>query len=93
MENSKIIKNMQDLIDLIKKICKSEKQQCKGCWHLGKVVSVINSKLLSVYVDGSSVAQNISCSSDIVYAPDDEIWVVFINGDSKNKFVISKRGV
>lgn len=62
-------------------------------WHLGKVESVIDTKSLMVFVDGSITSQKVSCNPDITFAANDEVWVLFINGDSKNKFVISKRAI
>ncbi|MGG2091226.1 hypothetical protein AB1283_25955 [Bacillus sp. S13(2024)] len=64
-----------------------------GEWHLGKVKSVVDSKKLEVYVDGSSISQIVPCNPSVTFAANDEIWVVFINGNSINKFAISKRGV
>lgn len=86
----------EKLLKIIKKLIYQilEKENLlQGQWHLGKVNKVINSKLLSVFVDGSNVAQTIPCSPDIVYEEMNEVWVVFINSSSSNKFVISKRGV
>jgi hypothetical protein len=64
-----------------------------GEWHNGKVESVISSKLLSVYVDGSTTPQKIPCNPDVTFAAGDEVFVQFINRDTKNKFVPYKRGV
>jgi hypothetical protein len=64
-----------------------------GQWHLGKVESVISAKKISVYVDGSTTPQEIPCNPDITFSVNDEIWVIFINNDSRNKFAISKRAV
>ena len=62
-------------------------------WHLGKVESVIDAKTLMVFVNGSTISQKITCNPSVTFAVNDEVWVLFINGDSKDKFVISKRGV
>lgn len=64
-----------------------------GEWHLGKVASVISSKRLSVYVDGSSASQNIACNPDVAFGVGDEIFVIFVNGNQLDKFAICKRAV
>jgi hypothetical protein len=65
----------------------------QGEWHNGKVESVISAKLLSVYVDGSTTAQKIPCNPDVTFVIGDEIFVIHVNGDSKNKFALCRRGV
>lgn len=77
---------------LIYKILEEE-NLLKGEWHLGKVASVIDYKTLTVYVDGSTTAQTISCNPNITFNINDEVWVHFVNGDSKNKFIPYKRGL
>jgi len=62
-------------------------------WHLGTVESVIDSKTLSVYVNGSTTPQTIPCNPDITFAVGDKVFVHFVNGDSRNKFVPYKRGI
>lgn len=81
--------------DLIKTIVQNElkAQNLVGNWHLGVVDSVTSSKKLSVFVDGSTTAQSISCNPDVTFNVNDEVWVVFINGNPRDKFVISKRAV
>lgn len=64
-----------------------------GEWHLGKVKTVLSTKLLEVYVDGSDVAMKIPCNPDVTFAVGDEVFVQFINRDTKNKFIPYKRGV
>lgn len=84
------------LLDLITNIVQTEIRNLgllKGQWHLGKVNEVKSDKMLSVFVDGSSQPQNIPCNPDGNFSVGSEVWVVFINGDSKNKFVISRRGI
>ena len=82
--------------ELIKKIIHTEIANLgllKGDYHLGKVQAVKANNILSVYVDGSSTPQDIPCNPDGNFSINDEVWVIFINGDSKNKFVISRRAV
>ncbi len=64
-----------------------------GMWHLGEVVSVISTKKLGIKIDGSSNIQTVPCNPDVTFSVGDQVWVVYINGNSKDKFVISKRAV
>lgn len=65
----------------------------QGEWHLGKVESVINPKRLKVFVDGSETAITVPCNPDVNFQPGDEIFVIFINRDSKNKYALCKRAI
>jgi hypothetical protein len=62
-------------------------------WHYGEVNEVVSTKTLSVFVDGSTQAQNIPCNPDVTFNVGDSVFVHFLNKDSKNKFVPYKRGV
>lgn len=64
-----------------------------GHWHLGTVDEVLSSTKLKVFVDGSDVAQTISCNPDVTFEVDSHVWVVYINGNARDKFVISKRAI
>ena len=81
--------------EFVREIVKSElsKQNLVGNWHLGKVSSIVNSKQLKVYVDGGTIEQTIPCNPSVTFAVNDEVWVVYVNGNSKDKFVLSKRAV
>lgn len=82
--------------ELIKKIIHAEISNLgllKGDYHLGTVKAVKANNILSVCVDGSSTPQDIPCNPDGNFSVNSEVWVIFINGDSKNKFVISRRAV
>lgn len=86
----------RDLEEFIEKKIYSilrEKRILGGEWHLGKVESVISSKKISVYVDGSDTPQRIPCNPDVTFNVGDHVWVIFVNGDSRNKFVLSKRAI
>lgn len=86
----------QETLDIIRAIVKNEIRNAgllTGQWRLGTVASVISNKKLMVKVDGSETAQEIGCNPDGNFSVNDEVWVIFINGDSKNKFVISRRAV
>jgi hypothetical protein len=65
----------------------------QGQWHLGQVSDVISTKQIKVFVDGSDTSQTVSCNPDITFNVNDEVWVVYINGNPRDKFVISKRAL
>lgn len=88
--------NNDQLHNIIKQIIQTElknKNILNGQWHLGVVDSIIDSKKLSVFVDGSTTAQTIPCDPDRTYQVGDEVWVVFINGNPRNKQVMGRRPV
>ncbi|MFI2856778.1 hypothetical protein ACH6EH_06525 [Paenibacillus sp. JSM ZJ436] len=64
-----------------------------GDWHLGKVESVISTSRLNVFVDGATVSQPIPCNPDVTFAPGNEVIVVFLNGNTRDKFVICRRAI
>jgi hypothetical protein len=64
-----------------------------GNWHLGSVDQIISAGKLKVFVDGSDTSQTVSCDPDKTFSQGDHVWVVFINGNPRDKFVISKRAV
>lgn len=64
-----------------------------GQWHLGTINQVKTSKLLSVFVDGSTTAQDIPCNPDVTFTAGSKVFVLYVNGDTKNKFVPFKRGI
>lgn len=82
----------KQFVDFITKIVRDEINQLKE-WHLGEIESVIDTKKVRCFVDGSNLSQIISCNPDIIFNQGDHVWVIFINSDSKNKFVISKRAL
>jgi hypothetical protein len=59
-------------------------------FHIGKVESVISTNQLSVFVDGSDTAQKIKCNPDITFNVGEQVIVIFINNDPKNKYVLSR---
>jgi hypothetical protein len=63
----------------------------QGEYHLGKVKTVISTRLLEVYIDGSDTAQNVACNPDVPFVVDDLVYVIFMNRDSKNKFISFRR--
>jgi hypothetical protein len=65
----------------------------QGQWHLGTVDQVISNKKTKVFVDGSDIAQTVSCNPDLNLVSGDSVWVIFINNNPLDKFIISKRAV
>lgn len=64
-----------------------------GQWHLGKVDSVTSTTKLKVFIDGSTTSQTVSCNPDVTFSIGDYVWVVYINGNPRDKFVLCKRGI
>ncbi|OZB98008.1 hypothetical protein [Paenibacillus sp. XY044] len=64
-----------------------------GEWHLGTVDSIVSTKKINVFIDGSTSSQTIPCNPDVAFKPGDHIYVIFVNGDSKDKFALCKRGI
>lgn len=62
-----------------------------GQWHFGKVDQVVSPSQLKVFVDGSTTSQTINCNPDITFQPNDHVIIVYINGNPRDKFVISRR--
>lgn len=64
-----------------------------GQWHLGLVDSIVSPTKLKVFVDGSTTSQTISCNPDVTFPVESHVWVVYINGNARDKFVLSKRAI
>lgn len=88
--------NQEAIYGLIRKMIQTEISNLgllQGEWHLGKVDGVVDNKKLHAFIDGSSTSQLIASNPDVSFQPLDEIYVVYINGDSKNKFALCRRAV
>lgn len=84
------------LLDTVKRIVYKifEKEGVlRGEWHLGKVKTVISTKMLEVYLDGSETAIKIPCNPDVTFNVNDEVFVIFINKKTSDKFVLCRRAV
>lgn len=81
-----------DIKEIVYTILRNE-NILNGNWHLGRVESVISPTLLSVYVDNSKTAQKIPCNPKVEFAAGDEVFVLFVNGRSVDKFVPFHRGI
>lgn len=88
--------NDKQFHDLIKTMIRDElKAQglLVGQWHLGKVGQTISTKQLKCYIDGGDALQTVACNPKVTFAVNDEIWVVYINGNPRDKFAICHRAV
>lgn len=65
----------------------------QGNWHVGKVDTVVSPTRLYCFVDGSNTSQLIASNPDVTFSPNDEIFIIFINNNSKDKFALCKRGM
>ncbi|MGD6876760.1 hypothetical protein [Bacillus infantis] len=82
----------QDIENIVYNILNKEKLLNKQ-WHLGTIDTVISPLKVKVFVDGSDVSQTVSCNPDITFTSGDYVWVLYINGNPRDKFVISKRAI
>lgn len=64
-----------------------------GQWRLGTVDQIISPTKLKVFIDGSDTPQTVSCNPDITFTSGNHVWVIYINGNARDKFVLSKRAV
>lgn len=84
------------MIKFIRKIvCQilEEKGLLLGDWHVGTVTAINSPTTLTVKVNGSTTTQVVPCNPNEVFEVNDEVFVQFINGDSRNKFVPFRRGI
>jgi hypothetical protein len=87
--------NDKQFYEMVRTIVRDElkAQNLVGQWHLGKVSEVLSTKQIKVFVDGGDIAQTVACNPSVTFAVNDEVWVVYINGNPRDKFAISKRAV
>jgi hypothetical protein len=88
--------NDKQFYDMLREIVREElKSQSllDKQWHHGLVESVDSSIKLKVFVDGSEISQTISCNPDVSFSVGDQVWVIYINGNPRDKFVLAKRGI
>lgn len=64
-----------------------------GQWHLGFVEQVVSPTKLKVFIDGSEISQTISCNPDVAFTIGSHVWVIYINGNPRDKFVLTKRAI
>jgi hypothetical protein len=87
MNETQFYKSIEQIVLNVMK----DKGMLIGQWHLGEVDSVISPTKLKVFVDADSTSQTVSCNPDITFTTGDHVWVIFINGNPRDKFVISRR--
>jgi hypothetical protein len=88
--------DQENFVELIREIVRVELENLnvlKGDWHLGTVDTVVNTKQLNAFIDGSPTSQLVGCNPNITFSVSDPVWVIFVNGNSKDKFVLSKRAI
>lgn len=78
--------------DIVLKVLKN-KNLLVGNWHLGEVDEVISQTKLKVFIDGGETSVTVSCNPDITFNVGDHVWVIFINGNTRDKFVLCKRAI
>ena len=91
MNNKNITSFQNDLIKLVNDIVDKKIKKLNKEWHLGKIDSVVNEYKAYVFVDGSTISQLIPTNPDITFTENDEVFVHFINGNEKSKYVPYKR--
>ncbi len=80
----------EQFIDLLEKLI--GKQLQKKMFHLGKIASIDGDRA-SVYIDGSTIpTPNVPYNPNIKFNAGEEVWVVYINFDPNDKFILCKRG-
>jgi hypothetical protein len=60
-------------------------------WGYGEVDEVISPSKLKVFINGGETSHIIPCNPDVSFQPNDHVIIVYINGISNDKFVISRR--
>jgi hypothetical protein len=81
-------------INIVQNIVRTELRNAglmNGQWHLGTIDTVVSQSKVRVFVDGSSTSQQIPCNPDVEFKSGDKVFVLYINGDSKTKFVPFRR--
>lgn len=91
MENNRSFSDMfvENVMKVVYKVLRKEKL-LQSEFHMGIINQVISNKQLSVFVDGSNIAQTIRCNPDVTFSIGEQVIVIFINNDPKNKYVMSR---
>src|SRR5690606_29427202 len=80
----------EQFIDLLEKLIGKELK--KKMLHMGKIAS-IDGERATVYIDCSTVpTPNVPYNPNIKVNAGEEVWVVYINFDPNDKFILCKRG-
>lgn len=92
--NSKDINDFQNnLIKTIKDLVKQELKGLNNRDHYGRIDSVVDQYKAYVYVDNGTISQLIPTNPNITFSANEEVYVVFINGDEKDKFVLCQKAI
>jgi ribosome biogenesis GTPase A len=91
MENNRNASDVfvENMMKVVYKVLRKE-NLLQSEFHMGKVAEVLPNYYLSIYIDGSSTTQKVKCNPDITFHANDQVIVIFINNDSKNKYVMSR---
>ena len=61
-------------------------------YHYGTIKRINGDGTVDLYIDGSdNVKKNIQCNPDINIRETDKVIVLYVNGNSKDSFVLCKR--
>lgn len=63
----------------------------KTPFRLGVIDTVVSTKQVKAFIDGSTQSQILPCNPDVTFAPGDDVYI--IQNGLVDKFVLCKRGV
>lgn len=89
-------KDKEDFIALVQNIVRTEINNLgllQGQWHLGVVDTIVDAKFLNTFIDGSIVSQKIPFNPSVTFAIGDNILILYVNGNSRDKYAFAKRTV
>lgn len=90
MNEKDISKFQHDLIETIKTVIYDELGKSgllNGTFKFGRVEKVLSNTRLSVYEGGSRQTQVIHCNPDINFSIGDEVFIQYVNGNPRDKFI------
>lgn len=94
MDNNRDSNNVfvEYIIKIIYKVLRKEKI-LQSEYRLGKVDTIISPTQLKVFIDGSTTSVTCACNPDVTFSVGDNVFVLFINNNTNNRFVLCKRAV
>lgn len=78
--------------DIVYQILEKENLTAKE-WQLGKIDEVLSEYRLKVFINGSTVSEIVPCNPNVKFFNGEFVWVIFINGNPRDKFVPFKRSI
>lgn len=85
------LKNQQDFIKYVEAIVDSKlKQSGATQWHIGTIRGVFNKYSALVEMQNLGESIQIPTNPNVQFFPGEQVFVVYINGDKRNKYVLSK---